>query len=189
MIYAGFWKRFMAVLIDASILLIPTWALNYVVPYAGGLVFGFIYYPLFNSSPLQATPGKAFMGIAVVDESGQTLTLKAAIIRYACSFVSVLFLCIGYLMNLFTAKRQTFHDMVAGSVVILKPAPEANYFQIWLTELKKLGGDQTAGQGISNAAPEFCATKAIDDLHKLFQSGAITQTEFETKKAELLKKI
>ena len=180
MIYAGFWRRFVAIFIDAVILTIPSLVINQIVPYAGALLFGFIYYPLFISSPLQATPGKAIMGVAVIDENGQTLTLKAAIIRYACSFLSGLCLGLGYFMSLFTVKRQTFHDMVAASVVIVKTAPEINYFHVWLAEIKKLGGDHTTGQDSlkttyanTSKASDDNATKAIEDLHKLFQSGAI----------------
>lgn len=193
MVYAGFWKRYFAGVIDGIILLIPNLAFNYVVPYAGAFLFGFLYFPLFNSSPLQATPGKAIMGIAVVDENGNTLTLKAAIIRQAASFLSAIFLMAGYLMNLFTAKRQTFHDMVAQSVVIFKQHPDVNYFHVWLNEAKRLGGDSTISTVLQNdiqkATPVGDAAKAIEELHKLFQSGALTQEEYESKKAELLKKI
>ena len=193
MIYAGFWRRWLGGFIDAIILIVPAFAFEKIVPYAGGAILGFFYYPLFLSSPLQATPGKAIMGTVVVDENGQTLTLKAAIIRYLASFVSILFLGIGYLMNLFTAKRQTLHDMIAGSIAIEKTAPEVNYFKIWTNEIRKLGGDQTVDQNTSYSAPQNAtstsATKAIEDLHKLFQSGAITQSEYDLKKEELLKKI
>ncbi len=193
MVYAGFWKRYLAVLIDGIILLIPNLAFNYVVPYGGAFLFGFLYFPIFNSSPLQATPGKAIMEIAVVDENGNTLTLKAAIYRHAATFLSAVFLCAGYFMSLFTAKRQTFHDMVAQSVVIFKQHPDVNYFQIWLNEVKRLSGDSTISNVLQNdiqkATPVVDAAKAIEELHKLFQSGALTQEEYESKKAELLKKI
>lgn len=189
MVYAGFWKRWLAVFIDGIILMIPNLAFNYVVPYAGAFLFGFLYYPLFNSSPLQATPGKAMMGIAVVDEAGNTLTLKAAIIRHAATFLSAVFLCAGYFMSLFTAKRQTFHDMVAQSVVIFKQHPDVNYFHVWLNEIKRLGGDATVNNDFQKTTHEVDAAKAIEELHKLLQSGAITAEEYDSKKAELLKKI
>ena len=92
-------------------------------------------------------------------------------------------------MNLFTAKRQTLHDMIASSVVIKKTAPDVNYFQVWLAELKKVGGDRTASDNILKTTTDSNAAKAIEDLHKLFQSGAITQAEYDLKKSELLKKI
>jgi uncharacterized RDD family membrane protein YckC len=195
--YAGFWRRFVAVFIDGLICVIPSLAMGYIIPYVGGIVLGLLYTPIFLASPLQATPGKALMGIAVVDENGNTITLKTSIIRYVSTILSGLILCIGYLMNLFTAKRQTLHDVLAGTVVIMKTAPNVNYFNIWLAEVKKIGGDQTVGQDISNfqqpqqstTAFNENAAKAIEELHKLFKSGAITQAEYDLKKEELLKKI
>jgi uncharacterized RDD family membrane protein YckC len=196
MSYAGFWRRFVAVFIDGLICVIPSLAMGYVIPYVGGIVLGLLYTPIFLASPLQATPGKALMGIAVVDENGNTLTLKTSIIRYVSTILSGLILCIGYLMNLFTAKRQTLHDILAGTVVIMKTAPDVNYFNVWLVEVKKIGGDQAAGQDVSQfqyannaTTSNENATKAIEELHKLFQSGAITQAEYDLKKEELLKKI
>lgn len=189
MIYAGFWKRFLAVSIDACILIIPGVMISYAVPVIGAIVLSFLYYPVFNSSFLMATPGKAMMGLAVTDENGNRLSFKAALIRITCSFFSAAFAGVGYLISLFTAKRQTFHDMIAGSVVILKTPTEVNYFQVWFAEIKKIAGDETATDEIIKTTTDSNAAKAIEDLHKLFQSGAITQAEFETKKTELLKKI
>ncbi len=198
MIYAGFWRRWAGAFIDGLICVLPVWAMNQLMPLPyiggfGGIVVGLFYIPLFLSSPLQATPGKAIMGTAVVYENGDTLTLKTAIIRYLAAGFSALIFFIGYFMNLFTPKRQTLHDMIVGSVVIMKTPPAVNYFQIWLNEIRKLGGDQTVDQNTSYSAPQNAtspsATKAIEDLHKLFQSGAITQSEYDLKKEELLKKI
>ncbi len=189
MIYAGFWRRFCAVMIDGLILLIPSFAAGYAVPIAGPVLISFLYAPFFTSSMMQATPGKAIMGMAVVDENGNTLTLKAAIIRELARYLSVLCICIGYLMNLFTAKRQTLHDIIAQTVVVMKTPPDVNYFQVWLGEIKKLSGDAAASEEIIKTTPNTNAAKAIEDLHKLFQSGAITQAEYESKKTELLNKI
>jgi uncharacterized RDD family membrane protein YckC len=189
MVYAGFWRRFVASLIDFIFIIIPFVIFHSILPYMGGAIFGFFYFPIFNASVLQGTPGKAIMGLAVVDESGQTLSLKGAIIRYAASFISALCMSIGYIMNLFTTKRQTLHDMIASCVVIKKTAPDVNYFQVWFAELKKVAGDATASDNILKTTTDSNAAKAIEDLHKLFQSGAITQAEYDVKKSELLKKI
>ena len=205
MVYAGFWRRFVAMFLDCLILLIPAAILGVLVPYAGGLVLGLIYKPVFEASPLKGTPGKAMMGMMVVSESGERLTIKQSYIRYFVSILSGFVLCIGYLMNLFTAKRQTLHDMIAECVVVKSQAPDLNYFQVWLEEVKvifnRLSGDS---QGVSNAASSTYSnnnnsssvsantadiSKAIDDLHKLFQSGALSEAEYTSKKEELLKKI
>lgn len=199
MVYSGFWRRFVATFVDALIMLIPAWILGTLIPFAGGLVLGLLYKPVFEASPLKGTPGKAMMGMIVVSETGERLTLKQSYIRYFCSILSGFVLGIGYLMNLFTAKRQTLHDMIAESVVINQEPPDLNYFQVWLSELKiifnRLSGDTTevanvassVTNSISNQAADI--SKAIDDLHKLYQSGALSEAEYTAKKEELLKKI
>ncbi len=204
MVYSGFWRRFMATVIDALIMIIPACILGTLVPYVGGLVLGLLYKPVFEASPLKGTPGKAMMRMVVLSEAGERLTLKQSYIRYFCSILSGFVLGIGYLMNLFTAKRQTLHDMIAESVVINQDAPDLNYFQVWLAEVKvifnRLAGDAAP---ISNAASTANNTtvntsvsaqsadvsKAIEDLHRLFQSGALSEAEYTAKKEELLKKI
>ncbi len=203
MVYSGFWRRFMATVIDALIMLIPAAILGTLVPYVGGLVLGLLYKPVFEASPLKGTPGKAMMRMVVLSETGERLTLKQSYIRYFCSILSGFVLGIGYLMNLFTARRQTLHDMIAESVVVNQDAPDLNYFQVWLAEVKvifnRLAGDSAE---VSNAASSVNTTtstvsssqsadvsKVIEDLHKLYQSGALSEAEYTAKKEELLKKI
>ena len=203
MVYSGFWRRFMALVIDALIMIIPAAILGSLVPYVGGLILGLLYKPVFEASPLKGTPGKAMLRMVVLSEAGERLTLKQSYIRYFCSILSGFVLGIGYLMNLFTAKRQTLHDMIAESVVINQDAPDLNYFQVWLAEVKvifnRLAGDSVE---VSNAASSVNTTtatasssqsadvsKVIEDLHKLYQSGALSEAEYTAKKEELLKKI
>lgn len=195
MVYAGFWRRGAALFIDCLICLIPNLFFGWVVPVAGPVLFTALYKPVFESSFLKATPGKALMGIAVLSEQGTQLSLKAAIIRFFAAYLSGLILCIGYLMNVFTGKRQTLHDMIAESVVIHQEPPNVNYFDVWLNELKRLFGhsDQGAANPTSSAASSSTnidsATKSIEQLHNLLKAGAITQEEFDKKKAELLGKL
>jgi uncharacterized RDD family membrane protein YckC len=203
MVYSGFWRRFVASFLDGLIMLIPAWIIGLLVPYVGGIVLGLLYKPVFEASALKGTPGKAMMGMIVLSESGERLTLKQAYIRYFCSILSGLVLFIGYFMNLFTAKRQTLHDMIAECVVVNQEPPDLNYFQVWKQEVtvlfNRLSGDASAVSNdgssvVTTAAPSIAAqsadvSKAIEDLHKLFQSGALSQAEYDEKKQELLKKI
>lgn len=220
--YAGFWRRYVALLIDGLILIIPSIVLSWVLPFVGGVVLALLYKPVFESSPLQGTPGKAMMGLMVLNENGGRINFKQALIRYAVSIVSGLIIFIGYFMNLFTAKRQTLHDMVAGTIVIKQEPPDFNYFQIWLDEVKAIfnglpttttSGTYSAGastngqnatayagqtnQNVSNSATSTAASSpsvdqqahAIETLHKLAQSGAITMEEYEAKKQQILSKL
>lgn len=156
MIYAGFWRRFAALTIDMLILFIPTMAIDAVVPFLGTLLFSILYYPVLESSPLKATIGKVIMGIIVVNTSGEKISFKQAFIRYFMKTVSALILCIGYLMNLFTDKRQTLHDMVANVYVIKgKATVEDNYFDIWFDNLKRLFAKlSNDDKQVYNQAPE-----------------------------------
>ncbi len=140
--YAGFWRRFAAVVIDGIILWIPSLVLGVVVSgqgiaLGGGIILGFLYRPFFDSSALKGTPGKALMNIEIRSEAGNTLTFKQAVIRFFSSYLSGLILCIGYLMQPFTAKRQALHDMIAETVVLKRETTEdINYFKVWKDQFK-----------------------------------------------------
>lgn len=199
MVYSGFWRRFVALFLDNLIMLIPAMLMGWLIPYAGGFLIAILYKPVFEASPLMGTPGKAMMGMVVVSESGARLTVKQAFIRYFCSILSGFVLFIGYFMNLFTAKRQTLHDIIAESVVINQEPPNLNYFQVWLDQTKllfqRLSGDAPVSNNMTNGSTSSLSlqsgevSKAIEDLHRLYQSGAISQAEYEAKKQELLGKI
>jgi len=140
-VYAGFFRRWAAAVIDGLILFIPSIFIGSMFSQYGsigfGILLGLIYRPVFESSVLQATPGKALLGVAVLSEQGQRLTFKAAVIRFLCSYISFAILCIGYLMQIFTAKRQTLHDMIAEAIVIRKESsPDTNYFTVWRDQFK-----------------------------------------------------
>lgn len=140
--YAGFWRRFAASLIDGLIMLIPSIFLG--VVFRGGFastglgfILGFLYRPFFESSTLNGTPGKALMKISVLSQTGERLTFKQACIRFFCGYLSALLLCIGYLIQPFTAKRQTLHDMIAETVVVNnETTPDINYFSVWKDQFK-----------------------------------------------------
>ena len=143
MTYAGFFRRFAATMIDAVILTVPSLFIGgsvamIPVSIGLGLVLGLLYKPVFESSVMSATPGKALLGIIVIGEDGQTLSYKQAVIRYFCSYLSSVIMGIGYLMQPFTSKRQTLHDMLSEAVVIRKETPDLNYFVVWRDQLKIL---------------------------------------------------
>jgi len=73
------------------------------------------YFATCNSSPWQATLGKRFLGLKVVDETGGRITQQRAIGRYAGFALT---LGLGALMVLFTKRRQAFHDILAHTLVI-----------------------------------------------------------------------
>ncbi len=134
---AGFWKRFVAVMIDAIILGLLTFLLMMGVGMVIGgmmhdpeLMFKFsqfgmlmdvilfwLYFALQESSPLQATLGKRLLGIYVTDGDGKRLTFVRATIRYFSKYLSIIFM-IGFIMAAFTKNKQALHDLIADTLVV-----------------------------------------------------------------------
>ena len=157
--YAGFWRRFVAIMIDGFILGVPmAFALINPTLYKtvkGISIFGFkersldaigpitwllglhptnyfkyvlilsilffiihiLYYGLWTSSKFQGTIGKRTLGIKVVGEDGNRISLNRAIGRYFASIISY-FMFAGYIMAVFTENKQTLHDYMASTFVI-----------------------------------------------------------------------
>ena len=132
--YAGFGWRFLAVFLDwilisiVSILLVLTLG---VAAGAGeddvpalvvviGVGMSWLYEALLVSSSYQATLGKMALGIVVTDMQGRRISFLRATGRYFGKSVSGMFMLIGYLIQPFTEKRQTLHDIMAGCLVLQK---------------------------------------------------------------------
>ncbi|MGB2402006.1 MAG: RDD family protein [Akkermansiaceae bacterium] len=135
-VYSGFWRRVAASLIDSVILSFVgvivgiIWGVamvaggisdTEVVELTGnvvGLFLGWLYYALMESSSKQGTIGKQVMGIRVTDLEGNQISFARASGRHFGKIISSLILLIGYLMMLWTEKKQTLHDMMAGCLVV-----------------------------------------------------------------------
>jgi uncharacterized RDD family membrane protein YckC/Tfp pilus assembly major pilin PilA len=123
-IYSGFWRRFAAFIIDYIVMIIvffiAAWALIGVK--AGGtllpLIGGWLYFALMESSAQQATLGKRVLGIKVTSSSGDRIGFGRATGRYLAKFLSGVTLGFGYLMIVFTSRRQGLHDMIADTLVV-----------------------------------------------------------------------
>ncbi len=122
--YAGFWKRFVAWLIDVILLGIIGGLLTLGMDEsASGLVtalLGWFYFAGMESSERQATIGKSVMNIYVTDMNGQRITFLRATGRYFAKILSALIFLIGYIMAAFTARKQALHDILAGTLVLAR---------------------------------------------------------------------
>lgn len=132
--YAGFWRRYLALLIDGIILGLPLillavmvlWSVDVSSDDASPLgtiylaywVAAALYYALQESSAAQATLGKRALGIKVTDLDGRRLTFGKALGRWFAAALSYFTLYIGFLMAAFTTRHQALHDMVAGTLVV-----------------------------------------------------------------------
>ena len=120
--YAGFWKLFVAYLIDVILLGVVGAIVNQIFDQnVAGLVttlVGWAYFAGMESSARQATLGKSVMGMVVTDISGNRISFLRATGRYFAKYLSALILFIGYIMAAFTARKQGLHDMLAGTLVL-----------------------------------------------------------------------
>ena len=85
-----------------------------------GIAAGWLYEALLVSSSYQATLGKMAVGIVVTDMQGRRISFLRATGRHFGKIVSGMLLMIGYLIQPFTEKRQTLHDIMAGCLVLQK---------------------------------------------------------------------
>jgi uncharacterized RDD family membrane protein YckC len=146
-VYAGFWRRFVAMIID-SLVFLPLIliavltsglfgiAMQPKVDLEGltGAVLGvgvvvlmcllfvgsWLYHTAMESSRHQATLGKKALGIIVTDMNGNRISFARANGRFFGKWVSGMIMNIGYLMAAFTEKKQALHDILAGCLVVMK---------------------------------------------------------------------
>jgi uncharacterized RDD family membrane protein YckC len=141
LLFAGFWLRAVAYLIDGILSGIPLGIAAIINPPAffrtldpnvflqspfaaltplaigSALVTTWLYGAAFESSAWQATPGKRLLRIRVTDLGGHRVTFARALLRNVCKQISS-FLFIGYIMAGFTAKKQGLHDLLSGCLVV-----------------------------------------------------------------------
>lgn len=123
-LYAGFWRRGAASLIDGILLFIPNIAVTFGMqgkPVLASLItiaISCLYFAGCHGSPMQATPGKKAFGIKVTGLEGERISYGRAIGRYFATWISSIILGIGYLMAAFTDRKRALHDMIAGTLVV-----------------------------------------------------------------------
>ena len=119
--YAGFWARFVAVLIDVVIVGAAS-GLVTAATFGAGVVLTFfgpwLYEAFMLSSEWQATIGKRAMSIVVTGTDGRPISFARATGRHFAKYISVCVLGIGFIMAAFTARKQALHDMIAETLVI-----------------------------------------------------------------------
>lgn len=134
--YGGFWIRFVATIIDSILLMLVTFPLlwsvygrDYFEP--GAIIRGpadFVISWVFPAvavilfwSYRSATPGKMILSLEIVDaKTGEKPSTGQFIGRYFAYFVSTIPICIGFVWVAFDGRKQSWHDKLAGTVVIRK---------------------------------------------------------------------
>ena len=139
LIYAGFWVRFIASLLDvlllAVCLILIAFAFAGLIALTGRdsivqnpatktflywaiIIASVLYHVLMESGPGGATLGKRWMNIRIVDTEGKRLTVVRALSRLLARLLTFLTLYIGFLLQPFTRRKQGMHDMLAGTLVV-----------------------------------------------------------------------
>lgn len=143
--YAGFWIRWVALMVDIIIitpLIVIAGIVMGIAFFAGGSsvspeaqqIFGaivnlsitYLYFSLMTYYK-GATLGKMLVGIKVESDDFQKLSFGAVLMREVVGkFISSIIFSIGYIIAAFTAKKQALHDMIAHSVVVYKDPTNKN---------------------------------------------------------------
>jgi uncharacterized RDD family membrane protein YckC len=86
-----------------------------------GLLGGWLYFALLESSEWQGTAGKKILGLIVTDLQGHRVSFGRASGRHFAKIITSLIpLGIGYILAGITEKKQAIHDMLAGCLVMRK---------------------------------------------------------------------
>ena len=144
MAYAGFLKRTAAYFIDSLIYGIITYAIAFVLGITLALTTSvnpntmsagqnilfslasscislacyLTYYVWAESSAWQATIGKKLMGLKVTDIYGRRISFWRSLGRNVGMILSAIIIGIGYLMCIWTLKKQCLHDKITDCLVV-----------------------------------------------------------------------
>lgn len=119
--YAGFWQRFVAMLIDWVVLAVGSgviYVATFGAVFIAYFVLAWVYEAIMLSSEWQATLGKRAMSIVVTGMDGGRISFWRATARHFAKYISAFTIFIGYIMAAFTARKQALHDMIAETLVI-----------------------------------------------------------------------
>jgi uncharacterized RDD family membrane protein YckC len=123
-VYATFWTRFAALLIDSLILFFLEIIVNLIFDNSFmslliNVITGWLYSAVLESGPNMATLGKKAVRIKVTDLNGQRITFGQATGRYfGKMIISTIILLLGFFMMLWDSRNQTLHDKMAGTLVV-----------------------------------------------------------------------
>lgn len=148
--YGGFWRRVWAgtidVALEASGALVVTFAIDFAFSRVGrvlgydpwiskvatGMAYilvltigGWLYSAFAESSPRRATIGKRLMGLQVVTADGGRVSFGQATVRHFMKFLSLFSAGVGFIMAVWTKRRQALHDIPSDCIVIRVPREKA----------------------------------------------------------------
>jgi uncharacterized RDD family membrane protein YckC len=133
-IYAGFWWRSLAALVDffiftliVSIVLLLVRPIiprqfsveaHFCIELCVFLLLSFVYYPLCEASGISATAGKRLLGITVKTKDDGRVSILRATIRHVVRIFSGFLYMSGFVICALTRHKQSAHDYVTRTYVV-----------------------------------------------------------------------
>jgi uncharacterized RDD family membrane protein YckC/DNA-directed RNA polymerase subunit RPC12/RpoP len=136
--YAGFWRRFVAVLIDGIALFIVAIAVQFAIALSSGQSFGTaplspgllliqqlsglmvgILYETIMIGQFGATLGKMALNVHVVTADGGRVSYARSFGRYFAKLLSAFTLLIGYIIAGFDLEHRALHDRICNTRVVM----------------------------------------------------------------------
>jgi uncharacterized RDD family membrane protein YckC len=114
---AGFWERMSAAFLDVIIVAILS-------AFVGGLPLGFLVALAYFAGMWTwkgTTIGGIVLNLKVVRLDAQPVTFAVALVRGLASALSVIVFFVGFLWIVMDRDKQTWHDKIAGTVVVRSP--------------------------------------------------------------------
>ncbi len=130
MVFAGFWIRVGAKIIDAIILAVVGYVIGFLINFtirhaiAGAVLQNTISFVLSISYTIYflgkygATLGKMACGLKVMRPDGEKISYARACGRFFAEFLSSIILCIGYILVAFDDEKRALHDRICDTRVI-----------------------------------------------------------------------
>lgn len=143
-VYGGFWRRAVGLLVDELVLFFPGAVLRVVLgldamgsgsdwsgpteawALAATVALAMAYHAVLASSAFEGTLGQRLLDLRVCDAGGRRLSFARALARSFAYWMSPLTCGLGWLIMLWTPRRQALHDLVCGTLVV-RGAPPARH--------------------------------------------------------------
>jgi uncharacterized RDD family membrane protein YckC len=121
---AGFWRRAMAMAMDAVLVLVPVLVLagmfrTNATPVL--LLLAWLGYHLALWTTLGTTVGGMAMRVKMVREDGRPMGFAVSLVRALASVFSALVLFVGFFWAGWSRQKRSWHDFIAGTIVVKVP--------------------------------------------------------------------
>ncbi|HWQ49853.1 MAG TPA: RDD family protein [Methanosarcina sp.] len=125
--YSGISRRLIASIIDIFVIILLFMFLELITETLDETSFYILfvltmwaYFVFQESSTLKSTVGKQAVNIIITDLNGNRISFTQATNRFILKILSIIPFFTGFLLILFTSKKQAFHDIVAKTVVFVQ---------------------------------------------------------------------